>query len=232
MSDPRSHTNDPVGDSEAAFEPMRRDLRAMPKIDAPPGFEFQLKQRLAAASIRRLKWWQRMPALNLGFLRVPAFAYGPLAGAAVIVFSVYVLETREMLPPPPPPPAPKQEVQQEPQSPEPPRPQSDPLSPASELERKQREQEVARRRAERSQPSVQQKAVPAPDGRSAQPERRTDPKADEMLDLPVLRGVTDEEATIDTTKKDSLRTPRVPPTLRPSQQRTDKNPATRKQRDN
>lgn len=225
MSDPRTHTNDPVADSDAAFEPMLRDLRAMPKIDAPPGLEYQLKQKLAAASIPRLKWWQRLPALNLGFLRVPAFAYGPLAGAAVIIFSVYVFETREVLPPPPAPPVPTQEVQQETQSPEPPRPQSDPLSPASEIERKQREQEAARRRAERSQTPAQQKAVPAPDSRSA-------PKAIEQLDLPVLRGVIDEEATIDTTKKDSLRTPRVPPTLRESQQRTDKNPATRKPRDN
>jgi hypothetical protein len=232
MSDPRTHTNDPVADSDAAFEPMRRDLRAMPKIDAPPGFEYQLKQKLAAASVPRLKWWQRMPALNLGFLRVPAFAYGPLAGAAVIIFSVYVLETREVLPPPPAPSAPTQEVQQEPQSPEPPRPQSDPLSPASEIERKQREQEAARRRAEKSQTPVQQKSAPAADRRAVQPDKRVDPKADELLDLPVLRGVTDEEATIDTTKKDSLRTPRVPPTLRSPQQRTDKNPATRKPRDN
>lgn len=224
MSDPRNHTTDPVADHDAAYEPILRDLRAMPKVDAPPDFEFQLRQRIAAASVPRTKWWQRLPALNLGFLRVPAFAYGPLAGAAVIVSAVYVLETRDVLPPPPP--APTQEVQEELQSPEPPRPQSDPLAPASEIERKQREQEAARRRAERSQQApVRPQAAPAP-------ERRVEQKSDEQLDIPVLRGVVDEDATIDTTKKDSLRTTRIPPSLRPSQQRTEKNPATRKPRDN
>ncbi len=238
MSDQRSNTTDPVVDPDEAFVPLLRDLRAMPKIDAPLDFEYQLKQRLAAASVPRLSWWQRLPVINLGFLRVPALAYGPVAGMAVLAFTLYVYETRDLPKQIESVPIPVERVEEGLQSPEPSRPKSDPLSPASEQERKLREQQAAERRAQRSTEqsapaSERSKAAPAPDSRvGGTPSRISGEKSDEALDIPVLRGVVDDEATLDTSKKDSVRTYRVQPSLRPAKQRTDRNPATRKPREN
>lgn len=96
MSDPNDITQQ---NGESPFEPERllKDLRSLPKVQAPMDFTYHLSQSIEQLeSKERVAWWKRpfLPAVEGGF-RIPALAYGAVAVMVVLFFSVYVFNVTD-----------------------------------------------------------------------------------------------------------------------------------------
>ena len=93
-----SETNDTRNPQQSSSkeEQLLRDLRAMPRADAPLDFAAQLKRRIEAEALV-LPWWRRLfRAPSAGGFQLPSYAYGAAAAAVLVVVSVYVFQTTDV----------------------------------------------------------------------------------------------------------------------------------------
>lgn len=91
MNETREH-RDAEQHPEPGYDALLRDLRSLPKVNAPLDFQHHLNEKLnALRHVEALPWWKRFfkPAREGGY-QIPAFAYGAVATVVVLAVSVYV----------------------------------------------------------------------------------------------------------------------------------------------
>lgn len=91
MNETREH-RDAEQHPEPGYDQLLRDLRSLPKVNAPLDFQHHLNEKLnALRHVEALPWWKRFltPAREGGY-QIPAFAYGAVATVVVLAVSVYV----------------------------------------------------------------------------------------------------------------------------------------------
>lgn len=203
--------NDHTSDREE-FPRLVRDLRSMPRVQAPSNLEYLLEQRIHSGRDAKSSWWKRffLSGFNIGGLRIPAYAYGPVAAAVIVAAGLYVFNASDFnsqlehldkgpamhqqpAPPSQQPPQPSPQSQQPLSTQQPPSPQ--PTQPAIQPQPEPKRQQEAAPAPSDNAPAAKQSS----ERRAAKPAPATVPSAGGKNEyngedmMPRTRGLPDEE---------------------------------------